>query len=49
MKKNIKLQSKFGSYGGQFVPEILMPALAELEEVYLEAKVDRWFQESVSH
>ena len=49
MKKNIKLQSKFGSYGGQFVPEILMPALAELEEVYLEAKVDRGFQENLSH
>jgi len=28
---------KFGPYGGQFVPETLMPALGELEEAY-----DRW-------
>ena len=26
--------SKFGPYGGQFVPETLMPALAELEAAY---------------
>lgn len=49
MKRNIKLQSKFGSYGGQFVPEILIPALTELEEVYLEAKTDQGFQENLSH
>jgi tryptophan synthase beta chain len=29
------LPAKFGPYGGQFVPEILMPALAELEEAYI--------------
>ena len=27
----------FGPYGGKFVPETLMPALEELEEVYLKA------------
>ena len=27
-------KGKFGPYGGQFVPETLMPALAELEEAY---------------
>lgn len=26
--------SKFGRYGGQFVPEALMPAIAELEDAY---------------
>jgi len=30
----------FGIYGGKFVPETLMPALSELEEVYLKAKED---------
>ena len=28
----------FGPYGGKFVPETLMPALDELEEVYLKAR-----------
>lgn len=48
MKKN-RLNPKFGNYGGQFVPEILMPALAELEEVYVEAKGDQCFQEKLNH
>ena len=34
----------FGRYGGKFVPEILVPALTELEEVYLKAKSDPAFQ-----
>ena len=34
----------FGIYGGQFVPETLMPALAELEASYQEARADRLFQ-----
>ena len=33
----------FGPYGGQFVPETLMPALIELEKAYLSAKKDRKF------
>jgi len=35
---------KFGPYGGQFVPETLMPALAELENAYLAARSDPEFQ-----
>ena len=34
----------FGPYGGQFVPETLMPALKEVEQAYLEAKADPAFQ-----
>jgi len=34
----------FGPYGGKFVPETLMPALDELEEVYLKSKHDTEFQ-----
>ena len=30
----------FGSYGGRFVPETLVPALNELVEAYKEAKAD---------
>jgi tryptophan synthase beta chain len=37
-------QTKFGPYGGQFVPETLMPALAELEAAYAEYTADRAFQ-----
>lgn len=33
----------FGIYGGKFVPETLMPALSELEEVYRKAKEDPAF------
>ncbi len=37
----------FGPYGGQFVPETLMPALRELEEAYRHSKRDRGFQEEL--
>ncbi|MCS6828212.1 MAG: tryptophan synthase subunit beta [Caldilinea sp.] len=39
----------FGPYGGKFVPETLMPALEELEEVYLKAKHDKEFQAELDH
>lgn len=38
------MQHKFGPYGGQFVPETLMPALAELETAYLHLQADPAFQ-----
>ncbi|HXW58944.1 MAG TPA: pyridoxal-phosphate dependent enzyme, partial [Solirubrobacteraceae bacterium] len=34
------VQRRFGAYGGQFVPETLMPALAELEQAWASARVD---------
>ena len=34
---------RFGPYGGQFVPETLMPALAELIKAYEEARRDPTF------
>ncbi len=40
---------KFGPYGGQFVPEVLMPALAELETAYETAKNDPDFQAELNH
>jgi tryptophan synthase beta chain len=39
-----RLASKFGPYGGQFVPETLMPALLELEAAYQQAHDDPSFQ-----
>ncbi len=38
------LPHKFGPYGGQYVPETLMPALIELEEAFVSAKQDEQFQ-----
>lgn len=36
-------RGRFGDFGGKFVPESLMAALAELEEAYLEAQKDEAF------
>jgi tryptophan synthase beta chain len=34
------VEHRFGPYGGQYVPETLMPALAELEQAWEAARVD---------
>ncbi len=34
----------FGPFGGRFVPEVLMPALLELEDAYFSIKKERSFQ-----
>jgi tryptophan synthase beta chain len=38
------VEHRFGPYGGQYVPETLMPALAELETAWCEARDDAGFQ-----
>ncbi|MCE5217935.1 tryptophan synthase subunit beta, partial [bacterium] len=38
---------RFGRYGGQYVPEMLMAALQELDAVYAEAKADPSFQQEL--
>ena len=42
-------KGKFGPYGGQFVPETLMPALFELERKYTELMGDLQFQAQLTH
>jgi tryptophan synthase beta chain len=37
------VEHRFGPYGGQYVPETLMPALAELEAAWVEARDDEDF------
>jgi tryptophan synthase beta chain len=37
------MNGRFGDYGGQFVPETLMPALAELEDAFHAARADQAF------
>jgi len=39
------LEHRYGPYGGQYVPETLMPALAELETAWLDAQRDPAFTE----
>src|SRR5256885_10476101 len=40
----IRKKGRFGRFGGQYVPETLMPALHELEAAYEEAKTDPSFR-----
>lgn len=43
----MKSLGKFGEFGGMFVPELLMPALEELETAYLAFAKDRKFKEEL--
>jgi tryptophan synthase beta chain len=38
------VEHRFGPYGGQYVPETLMPALAELEDAWVAARDDPQFR-----
>jgi tryptophan synthase beta chain len=39
------IEHRFGPYGGQYVPETLMPALSELEDAWADARADPAFRE----
>jgi tryptophan synthase beta chain len=43
MTADPQLEHRFGPYGGQYVPETLIPALAELEREWLAAREDTGF------
>ena len=40
----MKLHGRFGRFGGVYVPEILVPALEQLEAAFLEAQADESFR-----
>ena len=42
------VEHRFGPYGGQYVPETLMPALEELEAAWVEARDDPGFRERLA-
>ena len=44
-----ELERRFGRYGGRYVPETLMPALAELEEAWSQARADPAFRDRLEH
>jgi tryptophan synthase beta chain len=39
----------FGGFGGRYVPEVLIPALEDLEQAYLDAKADPGFAAEFEH
>jgi tryptophan synthase beta chain len=41
---NHTVEHRFGRYGGQYVPETLMPALTQLERAWVEAREDRGYR-----
>ncbi|MGB9937270.1 MAG: tryptophan synthase subunit beta [Methanobacterium sp.] len=43
------LDGKYGKYGGAFVPELLIPALEELEEAFLKYKDDEQFNKELQY
>jgi tryptophan synthase beta chain len=45
--KTPESQRRFGPYGGRYVPETLMPALAELEQAWAQAGADAEFKEQL--
>jgi tryptophan synthase beta subunit len=42
-------RGRFGDFGGKFIPETLMAAVAELEEAYRRATADPEFQRELEH
>ena len=42
-------KGKFGDFGGRFIPELLMPAVLELEKAYDEARQDPEFLQQVDY
>jgi tryptophan synthase beta chain len=45
----MRMNGRFGGFGGCYVPEILVPALEELEAAFLEADSDLSFQAELSN
>ncbi|MBW2732455.1 MAG: tryptophan synthase subunit beta [Deltaproteobacteria bacterium] len=45
----MRQEGRFGEFGGVFVPEILVPALEQLEEAFLDAQKDAAFEEELQH
>jgi tryptophan synthase beta chain len=43
-----EVEHRFGPYGGQYVPETLMPALAELEDAWRDARSDPAYRKELN-
>ncbi len=42
------MKGRFGEFGGQYLPETLMPAVGELEAAYLDARADPRFERELA-
>ena len=49
MKRQPDKSGHFGQYGGKYISETLMPAVAELEEAYLKYQKDAGFKKEFAH
>ena len=49
MKRGPDKNGHFGQYGGKYISETLMPAVAELEEAYLKYQKDAGFKKEFAH
>lgn len=49
MKKGPDKNGHFGEFGGKYISETLMPAVAELEEAYLKYQKDAGFKKEFAH
>ena len=45
----MRLSGRFGDFGGTYVPEILMPALEQLEAAFLDSQEDPQFTSELNH
>ncbi|MES2177768.1 MAG: tryptophan synthase subunit beta [Gemmatimonadota bacterium] len=48
MSVSVHPSTRFGAFGGKYVPETLIPALEELEDAYAAAQADASFREDLS-
>ncbi len=49
MGEDYPKKGRFGRYGGQFIPETLVPAVQELEKAYLSLRRDASFRRELAH
>lgn len=45
----MKNEGRFGEFGGKYVPEVVLPALEELEDVYMEMKDTEEFKDELNY
>jgi tryptophan synthase beta chain len=44
----MKLETRFGEFGGVFAPQILIPALEQLEQAFMDARDDEEFEQELA-
>src|SRR5688500_8566800 len=47
-ERSVRVERRFGPYGGRYVPETLVPALDELEAAWLAARADPEYEQALN-